>query len=352
MKVERADFDDLVTLVTSAPTWEKDRLAGIRILLRAIGEEKADAPEQILSRWTWKLARATRKVQDRRASSEFPEAKRLLGALANSRGHRHEENAAKLVNAALEQPLNVGVALLASAEGYTPRANQLHRRSARAARARSRRSRTRSRTTCPRRRPPSPAARAAAAQEARARGRPAQPRRAEAPEEPQVVQRRATQQPEDRRGRTSRSALPKHREVRASDGRRHRLRPLSQGSITAISPCVLPVLPILLAGGASGGRRRPYAIIAGLVVTFLVSILFATWILDQLGLPDDLLRNISIALLFVIAATLIFPQFGVLIERPLSRLSRRPSSDLGGGFLLGCALGFVFVPAAGRRSRS
>jgi cytochrome c biogenesis protein CcdA/thiol-disulfide isomerase/thioredoxin len=119
------------------------------------------------------------------------------------------------------------------------------------------------------------------------------------------------------------------------------------GLITAISPCVLPVLPIVLAGGASGGRRRPYAIIAGLVVCFLVSILFATWILDQLGLPDDLLRNISIALLFVIAAMLIFPQFGVLIERPLARLSRRPSSDLGGGFLLGCALGFVFVPCGG-----
>ncbi len=125
MKVERADFDDLVTLVTSAPTWEKDRLPGIRVLLRSIGEEKADAPDQILSRWTWKLARASRKVQDRRASAEFPEAKRLLGALANSRGHRHEENAAKLVSASLEQPLNVGVALLASAEGYTPRANQL-----------------------------------------------------------------------------------------------------------------------------------------------------------------------------------------------------------------------------------
>ena len=119
------------------------------------------------------------------------------------------------------------------------------------------------------------------------------------------------------------------------------------GLITAISPCVLPVLPIVLAGGASGGRRRPYAIIAGLAVCFLVSILFATWILDQLGLPDDLLRNISIALLFVIAATLIFPQVGVWIERPLSRLSRRPSSDLGGGFLLGCALGFVFVPCGG-----
>jgi hypothetical protein len=64
-------------------------------------------------------------VQDRRASAEYPEAKRLLGALANSRGHRHEENAAKLVQAALELPLPVGAALLASAEGYTPRATKL-----------------------------------------------------------------------------------------------------------------------------------------------------------------------------------------------------------------------------------
>jgi ribonuclease E len=125
MKVDRAAFDDLVTLVTQAPTWEKDRLPGVRILLRAIGEGKADAPEQILARWTWKLARATRKAQDRRVSAEFPEAKRLLGALANSRGRRHEENAAKLVNAALDLPLAVGAALLASAEGYTPRANRI-----------------------------------------------------------------------------------------------------------------------------------------------------------------------------------------------------------------------------------
>jgi len=125
MRVDRADFDDLVTLVTQAPTWEKERLAGIRILLRAIADGKPDAPDQILARWTWKLARATRKVQDRRASTEYPEAKRLLGALANSRGHRHEENAAKLVQTALEQPIQVGAALLASAEGYTPRATKL-----------------------------------------------------------------------------------------------------------------------------------------------------------------------------------------------------------------------------------
>ena len=44
MRVDRADFDDLVTLVTQAPTWEKERLAGIRILLRAIADGKPDAP--------------------------------------------------------------------------------------------------------------------------------------------------------------------------------------------------------------------------------------------------------------------------------------------------------------------
>jgi cytochrome c biogenesis protein CcdA/thiol-disulfide isomerase/thioredoxin len=119
------------------------------------------------------------------------------------------------------------------------------------------------------------------------------------------------------------------------------------GLITAVSPCVLPVLPIVLGGGIGENRRRPYAIIAGLATCFLISIVFAAWILDRLGLPQDLLRNISIALLFLLALTLIVPQVGLLIERPLARLSRGPSGDLGGGFLLGCALGFVFVPCGG-----
>ncbi len=122
MRVDRADFDDLVTLVTQAPPWEKDRSAGIRLLLRAIAEGRPDAPDQILARWTWKLARAVRKTLDRKASQEYPDAKRLLGALANSRGQRHEENAARLVKAALAMPREVGAALLATAEGYTPRA--------------------------------------------------------------------------------------------------------------------------------------------------------------------------------------------------------------------------------------
>ena len=119
------------------------------------------------------------------------------------------------------------------------------------------------------------------------------------------------------------------------------------GLITALSPCVLPVLPVLLAGSAAGGPRRPYAIVAGLVVSFTLSVLFAAWFLDLLGLPLDLLRNVALALLFLVAATLIFPSVGVLVERPLARLSRRSGRDVGGGFLLGASLGLVMVPCAG-----
>jgi cytochrome c biogenesis protein CcdA/thiol-disulfide isomerase/thioredoxin len=122
---------------------------------------------------------------------------------------------------------------------------------------------------------------------------------------------------------------------------------LLAGAITAISPCVLPVLPILLAGSASGPPRRPYAIAAGLVASFTVFTLSAAALLDALGLPDDFLRNLALVLLFVLAATLVFPQLGELVSRPLSRVVRRPAGDFGGGLLLGVSLGLVFVPCAG-----
>ena len=122
---------------------------------------------------------------------------------------------------------------------------------------------------------------------------------------------------------------------------------LVAGFVTAVSPCVLPVLPILFAGGATGSRRRPLAIIGGLIVSFSAFTLGGVWLLDELGLPKDFMRDVAIVLLFLVAAILIFPRFGQIVERPLYRLSRRPSGDLGGGFLLGASLGLVFVPCAG-----
>ncbi len=119
------------------------------------------------------------------------------------------------------------------------------------------------------------------------------------------------------------------------------------GVITAVSPCVLPVLPVILAGGATGGGRRPFAIIAGLVASFTLFTLTAAALLSALGLPEDLLRNIAIALLFVVAATLFWPRLGVWLERPLAFMTRRRGGDLGGGFVLGVSLGLVFVPCAG-----
>ena len=120
---------------------------------------------------------------------------------------------------------------------------------------------------------------------------------------------------------------------------------LLAGVVTAVSPCVLPVLPVLLAGGASG--RKPFRIVAGLVASFSVFTLFAAWILNQVGLPQDFLRNLAIVLLFVMAVTLLVPHAAQLIERPLAVFSRFRPRGVGGGFFLGATLGLVFVPCAG-----
>jgi thiol-disulfide isomerase/thioredoxin len=75
--------------------------------------------------------------------------------------------------------------------------------------------------------------------------------------------------------------------------------------------------------------------------------LFGVWLLRSLGLPQDLLRDLAIGLLFLVAATLLWPRLEEIVQRPLLRLTRRPGGDLGGGFVLGAALGLVFVPCAG-----
>jgi cytochrome c biogenesis protein CcdA/thiol-disulfide isomerase/thioredoxin len=119
------------------------------------------------------------------------------------------------------------------------------------------------------------------------------------------------------------------------------------GVVTAISPCVLPVLPIVLAGGASGGRRRPYAIVAGLVASFAAFTLAATALLSALGLPDDLLRNIAIGVVLLVGLSLLIPRLGELVERPFQAFGRSRSGDTGSGFLLGASLGLLFTPCAG-----
>jgi cytochrome c biogenesis protein CcdA/thiol-disulfide isomerase/thioredoxin len=120
------------------------------------------------------------------------------------------------------------------------------------------------------------------------------------------------------------------------------------GVITAFTPCILPVLPIVLVGGAGGGtKRRPYAIAAGLVTTFTAFLLAGAWLWGLLGISAKHQIQIGAALLLALAVTLIVPKVGGLVERPFAFLTRRQAGDLGGGFFLGASLGLVFVPCGG-----
>ena len=120
------------------------------------------------------------------------------------------------------------------------------------------------------------------------------------------------------------------------------------GVITAISPCVLPVLPLVIAGSAtSQSRFRPVAIVAGIVVSFTVFTLAGAALLSALGLPQDLLRDLAIVALLVLAASLLSRRVAWLLERPFLFLTRRQVSRESNGVLLGISVGLVFVPCAG-----
>jgi cytochrome c biogenesis protein CcdA/thiol-disulfide isomerase/thioredoxin len=119
------------------------------------------------------------------------------------------------------------------------------------------------------------------------------------------------------------------------------------GLITVFTPCILPVLPVVLAGGTTGSKRRPYAIAAGLVTTFTVFVLAGAWVWSAIGISSKYQDRIGAVLLAVLALTLIVPAAAELLERPLGFMTRWRPPELGGGFLLGAALGLVFVPCGG-----
>ncbi|MDP9261439.1 MAG: hypothetical protein M3O89_05650, partial [Actinomycetota bacterium] len=119
------------------------------------------------------------------------------------------------------------------------------------------------------------------------------------------------------------------------------------GVITAFTPCILPVLPIVLAGGAGAGTRRPYAIAAGLITTFTAFLLAGVWLWGLIGISAKHQIQIGAALLLALALTLIVPKVGDLVERPFLFVTRRRAGDLGGGFFLGASLGLVFIPCGG-----
>jgi cytochrome c biogenesis protein CcdA/thiol-disulfide isomerase/thioredoxin len=123
------------------------------------------------------------------------------------------------------------------------------------------------------------------------------------------------------------------------------------GAGTALSPCVLPVLPALLASGGVGGRRRPLGVVIGLTVTFTVVIVGVANVVDGVGLGSDPLRDIAVAVLLASGLALIVPGLADHLEARMSRIAALGPRTRGDGFrsglLVGGALGFVYTPCAG-----
>ena len=123
------------------------------------------------------------------------------------------------------------------------------------------------------------------------------------------------------------------------------------GGATALSPCVLPVLPVALSAGATGGRRRPLGVVTGLVLSFTFATVALVYVLSALGLPDNVFRSLAIGVLAVAGVALLLPRAAARIEAALARLARRPPSRGGDGFasgvVLGASLGLLYAPCAG-----
>jgi cytochrome c biogenesis protein CcdA/thiol-disulfide isomerase/thioredoxin len=142
------------------------------------------------------------------------------------------------------------------------------------------------------------------------------------------------------------------------------------GFLAGISPCILPLLPVVLVAGAArpvtdsagpaepttastgttasrGGLARPLAVVLGLVLSFSVLILAGSEIISLLHLPADSLRDAGIALLALVGLGYLIPPLGALLERPFARIRVRRPNGSGGGFALGLALGVLYVPCAG-----
>jgi cytochrome c biogenesis protein CcdA/thiol-disulfide isomerase/thioredoxin len=138
---------------------------------------------------------------------------------------------------------------------------------------------------------------------------------------------------------------------------------LVAGFLAGISPCILPVLPVVLVAGATGsgaaaqgtsdGRpqnarvARSVAVVVGLALSFSVLILVGSEIISLLHLPQNSLRDAGIALLIIVGLGYLIPPLGALLERPFARVRAPRPRGRGGGFVLGLALGVLYVPCAG-----
>lgn len=126
------------------------------------------------------------------------------------------------------------------------------------------------------------------------------------------------------------------------------------GIVTVLSPCILPILPIVLASSLTGGKRRPIGIVTGFIASFTFFTLLLSAIVKATGIGSETLRYSAIVLIGLFGISLLVPATQVLIEKLFSRLSSivpvsKNTQDTGffGGIVVGLSLGLLWTPCVG-----
>ncbi|MDX2164885.1 MAG: cytochrome c biogenesis protein DipZ, partial [Gammaproteobacteria bacterium] len=121
------------------------------------------------------------------------------------------------------------------------------------------------------------------------------------------------------------------------------------------SPCILPVLPLILATSITGSRRQPFLIILGFIISFTLFALLSRHIIDILGIPQEGIHSTAYILLLVFGLILLVPFLENLfakITQPFSnraeQLTHHKNKDtVLGGLLIGILVGIIWIPCAG-----
>lgn len=124
------------------------------------------------------------------------------------------------------------------------------------------------------------------------------------------------------------------------------------GVLTVFSPCVLPILPIILASGIDGKIWRIRGIIVGLIVSFTIASLLLATFVRAFGIPADTIRTFAVILLVIFGLSMVFPiiweRVQIFIEQHWKiQPVQNQSNGFGGGFITGVSLGIVWTPCIG-----
>ncbi|MBI2337567.1 metalloregulator ArsR/SmtB family transcription factor [Candidatus Daviesbacteria bacterium] len=124
------------------------------------------------------------------------------------------------------------------------------------------------------------------------------------------------------------------------------------GILTVFSPCVLPILPAVLASGIDGNTRRIKGVIIGLVISFTIASLFLATLVRVLGIPADTVRTLAVVLLAIFGLSLVFSIIWEKVQIWIERYwhfqpIQNQTGGFWGGFLTGTSLGIVWTPCIG-----